>query len=135
MAINLDKVGEKIMKVLKRVGMADDKFQHKDDIAWWMSRFEALCTTEADDVVRKAMAKLNDAVALRDEGIYLVAQLDRDIIEAEEEITRLGGAAFIEKSEPMIEELKVYFDNLYESLKHSRPEDVALAARKGRRIE
>ena len=135
MAINLDKAVEKIIKVLTGWGVADYKSQHKDDIAWWMSRFEALCTTEADDVVRKAMAKLNDAVALRDEGIDLVAQLDRDIIEAEDEITRLGGAAFIEKSEPMIEELKVYFDNLYESLKHSRPEDVALAARKGRRIE
>ena len=135
MAINLDKAGAKIMKVFKRGGVAGDKFRHKDDIAWWMSRFEALCTTEAEDVVRKAMAKLNEAVALRHEGINLVAQLDRDISEAESEITRLGGAAFIEKSEPMIEELKVYFDNLYESLKHSRPEDVALAARRGRKIE
>jgi hypothetical protein len=58
------------------------------------------------------------------EGINLVEQLDRDISEAESEITRLGGAAFIEKSEPIIEELKVYFDNLYESLKRSRPEEV-----------
>ena len=123
MPINLDKVAAKIIKVL-RGDVADDKFQHKDDIAWWMRRFEALCTTEADAVVRKAMAKLNEAVALREEGINLVEQLDRDIIEAESEITRLGGAAFIEKSEPMIEELKVYYDNLYESLKRSRPEKV-----------
>jgi len=123
MATNLDKAGAKIIKVL-RGDVADDKVQHKDDIAWWIRRFEALCTAEADAVVRKAMAKLNEAVALREEGINLVEQLDRDIIEAESEITRLGGAAFIEKSEPMIEELKVYFDNLYESLKRPQSEEV-----------
>ncbi|HEY5138082.1 MAG TPA: hypothetical protein VIJ25_02005 [Methylococcales bacterium] len=119
----------------KRGGASGDKFRHKDDIAWWMSRYELLCTTEAEDVVRKAMAKLNDAVALRDQALDLVAQLDQDISEAENEITRLGGAAFIKKSEPMIEELKVYFDNLYESLKRARPEEVTLAARKGRKLE
>jgi hypothetical protein len=119
----------------KRGGVASDKFRHKDDIAWWMSRYESLCTTEAEDVVRKAMTKLNDAVTLRDQALDLIAQLDQDIIEAEHEITRLGGAAFIEKSEPMIEELKVSFDNLYESLKRSRPEEVALAARRGRKLE
>jgi hypothetical protein len=81
------------------------------------------------------MAKLNDAVALRDQALDLVAQLDQDISEAENEITRLGGAAFIKKSEPMIEELKVYFDNLYESLKRARPEEVTLAARRGRKLE
>jgi hypothetical protein len=126
---------EKMKTPFKRGGVAGDKFRHKDDIAWWMSRYESLCTTEAEDVVRKAMAKLNDAVALRDQALDLVAQLDQDISEAEHEITRLGGAAFIEKSEPMIEELKVYFDNLYESLKRSRPEEVALAARRGRKLE
>jgi hypothetical protein len=104
-----------------RGGIAGEKFRHKDDIAWWMKRYESLSTTEADDVIRKAMAMLNDAVVLRDQALDLVAQLDQDISEAEDEITRLGGAAFIEKLEPMIEELKVYFDNLYESLKHSRP--------------
>ena len=135
MAINLDKAGAKIMKVFTRGDVAGDKFRHKDNIAWWMRRFEALCTTEAEDVIRKAMAKLNEAVALHNEGINLVEQLDRDIIEAEHEIKRLGGAAFIEKSEPMIEELKVYFDNLYESLKRPQPEEVALAARRGRKIE
>ena len=124
MATNLDKAGAKIKKMLTRGDVADDKFQHKDDIAWWMRRFEALCTTEADAVVRKAMAKLNQAVALRDEGINLVEQLDRDIIEAEHEVKRLGGDAFIENSEPMIKELKVYFDNLYESLKRPQPEEV-----------
>jgi hypothetical protein len=124
MPINLDKVAAKIKKMLTRGDVAEYKFQHKDDIAWWMRRFEVLCTTEADAVVRKAMAQLNEAVALRDQGINLVEQLDRDISEAESEITRLGGAAFIEKSEPIIEELKVYFDNLYESLKRSRPEEV-----------
>jgi hypothetical protein len=67
------------------------------------------------------MRMLNDAVALRDEALDVVAQLDQDISEAEDEIMRLGGAAFIEKSEPMIEELKVYFNNLYESLKRPRP--------------
>jgi hypothetical protein len=124
MATNLDKAGAKIKKMLTRGDVADDKFQHKDDIAWWMGRYETLITTEADAVVRKSMAKLNEAVALREEGINLVEQLDRDIIEAESEITRLGGAAFIEKSEPMIEELKVYFDNLYESLKRPQSEEV-----------
>jgi hypothetical protein len=86
-----------------------------------MKRYESLTTTEAEDIIRKAMAMLNDAVVLRDQALDLVAQLDQDINEAEDEITRLGGAAFIEKLEPMIEELKVYFDNLYESLKRPRP--------------
>jgi hypothetical protein len=119
----------------KRGGAAGEKFRHKDDIAWWMNRYESLCTTEAEDVVRKAMAKLNNAMALRNQALDLVTQLDQDISEAEDEITRLGGAAFIEKSEPMIQELKVYFDNLYESLKRSRSEEVALAARRGRKLE
>jgi hypothetical protein len=110
------------MKLLSlRGGVAGAKYRHKDDIAWWMRRYESLCTTEAEDVVRRAMAMLNDAVALRDQALDLVAQLDRDIIEAEDEIARLGGAAFIKKSEPMIEELTVYFDKLYESLKRRRP--------------
>ena len=124
MPINLDKVAAKIKKMLTRGDVARDAAWYKDDIAWWMGRYETLITTEAEAVVRKAMAKLNEAVALREEGINLVEQLNRDIIEAESEITRLGGAAFIEKSEPMIEELKVYYDNLYESLKRSRPEKV-----------
>jgi hypothetical protein len=124
MPINLDKVAAKIKKMLTRGDVARDAAWYKDNIAWWMGRYETLITTEAEAVVRKAMAKLNQAVALRDEGINLVEQLDRDISEAESEITRLGGAAFIEKSEPMIEELKVYYDNLYESLKRSRPEKV-----------
>jgi len=100
-----------------RGGVAGAKYRHKDDIAWWMKRYESLCTTEAEDVIRRAMAMLNDAVALRNEALDLVSQLDHDIGEAEDEITRLGGAGFIEKLEPMIQELKVYFDNLYESLK------------------
>ncbi|MFZ0926007.1 MAG: hypothetical protein WCE82_10680 [Halobacteriota archaeon] len=104
-----------------RGGVAGAKYRHKDDIAWWMKRYESLSTTEAEDVIRKAMAMLTDAVALRDEALNLVTQLDQDIGEAEHEITRLGGTAFIEKLEPMIEELKVYFDNLYESLKPPRP--------------
>jgi hypothetical protein len=125
MPINLDKVATKIMKMFTRGDVARDKAWYKDNIAWWMGRYETLITTEAEVVVRKAMAKLNQAVTLRDEGINLVEQLDRDISEAESEITRLGGEAFIEKSEPMIEELKVYFDNLYESLKRPKPEEVA----------
>jgi hypothetical protein len=124
MPINLDKVATKIMKMFTRGDVARDKAWYKDNIAWWMGRYETLITTEAEVVVRKAMAKLNQAVTLRDEGINLVEQLDRDISEAESEITRLGGEAFIEKSEPMIEELKVYFDNLYESLKRPKPEEV-----------
>jgi type IV secretory pathway VirB4 component len=116
-------------------GVVSDKSRYKDNIAWWMSRYESLCTTEAEDIIRKAVAKFNDAVALRDQALDLIEQLDQDIIEAEHEIKRLGGAAFIEKSEPMIEELTVYFDNLYESLKRPRSEDVELAARRGRKLE
>jgi hypothetical protein len=116
-------------------GVVSDKSRYKDNIAWWMSRYESLCTTEAEDIIRKAVAKFNDAVALRDQALNLIEQLDQDIIEAEHEIKRLGGAAFIEKSEPMIEELTVYFDNLYESLKRPRSEDVELAARRGRKLE
>ena len=104
-----------------RGGVAAAKFRHKDDVAWWMTRYESLCTSEAEGVIRKAMAMLNDAVALRNDARDLVAELDHDISEAEDEIRRLGGTAFIEKLEPMIEELRVYFDNLYESLKPPRP--------------
>jgi len=124
MPINLDKVAAKIKKMLTRGDVARDAAWYKDNIAWWMGRYETLITTEAEAVVRKAMAKLNQAVALRDEGINLVEQLDRDIIEAEHEVKRLGGDAFIENSEPMIKELKVYFDNLYESLKRPQSEEV-----------
>jgi len=91
MPINLDKVAAKIKKMLTRGDVARDAAWYKDDIAWWMGRYETLITTEAEAVVRKAMAKLNEAVALREEGINLVEQLDRDIIEAEHEVKRLGG--------------------------------------------
>ncbi|HYA33273.1 MAG TPA: hypothetical protein VEG65_04690 [Candidatus Bathyarchaeia archaeon] len=104
-----------------RGGVAGAKYRHKDDIAWWMRRYESLCTTEAEDVIQRAVAMLNDAVVLRDEALDLVGQLDHDIIQAEDEIKRLGGTAFIEKLEPMLEELSVYFESLYESLKRPRP--------------
>ena len=117
MPIILDKVAAKIKKMLTRDDVArdSDKVWYKDNIAWWMDRYKTLITTEAEVVVQKAIAKHTQAVALNDEGINLVEQLDRDIIEAEYEIKRLGGDAFIENSEPILKELKVYFDNLYES--------------------
>ena len=103
-----------------RGGVAGEKFRHKDDIAWWMRRYETLCTSEAEDIIKKSTAMLNDAVALRDRALTLVEQLDEDMSEAENEIMRLGGAAFIEKMGPMLEELKVYYDKLYESLERTR---------------
>jgi hypothetical protein len=123
MAINLDKAGAKIMDVFKRQDEASDKASYKDNIAWWMHRYEMLIMTEAEDVVRNAATMINDAAALRDNAINLLAQLDKDAREAEREITRLGGIAFIEQFQPTIKERKVYLDNLYESLVRKRPEE------------
>ena len=121
MPINLDKAGAKIMKTFGRSDIAHDKARYKDNIAWWMNRYEALITTEAEDVVRNAATMLNDAFALRDNAVNLLAQLDKDAMEVEREITRLGGIAFIEQLQPTIKERKVYLDNLYESLTRGRP--------------
>jgi hypothetical protein len=121
MAINLDKAGAKIMKTFRRSDIARDRDRYKDNIAWWMNRYETLITTEAEDVVRNAVTMLNDAVALRDNAVNLLAQLDNDAMEVEREITRLGGIAFIEQLQPTIKERKVYLDNLYESLTRRRP--------------
>jgi type IV secretory pathway VirB4 component len=121
MPINLDKVATKIMKMFTRGDVARDKAWYKDNIAWWMGRYETLITTEAEDVVRNAVTMLNDAVALRDNAVNLLAQLDNDAMEVEREITRLGGIAFIEQLQPTIKERKVYLDNLYESLTRGRP--------------
>jgi hypothetical protein len=124
MAINLDKAGTKIMKVLNRQDESSDKDRYKDNIAWWMHRYETLIMTESEDVVRNAATMVNDAAALRDNAIKLLTQLDTDVDEAESEITRLGGIAFIEQLLPTIKERKAYLDTLYESLTRRRPEKV-----------
>jgi hypothetical protein len=121
MAINLDKAVAKIMKTLRRSDIARDKARYKDNIAWWMNRYETLIMTEAEDVVRDAATMFNDAVALRDNAVNLLAQLDNDAMEVEREIMRLGGIAFIEQLQPTIKERKVYFDNLFESLTRGQP--------------
>jgi hypothetical protein len=121
MAINLDKAGAKIMNVFKRQDEAKDQDRFKDNIAWWMNRYETLIMTEAEDVVRNAATMFNDAAALRDNAVNLLAQLDKDAIEAESEITRLGGIAFIEQFQPTIKERKAHLDKLYESLTRGRP--------------
>jgi len=127
MAINLDKAGTKIMKVLNRQDEANDKDRYKDNIAWWMNRYETLIVTESEHVVRNAATMVNDAAALRDNAINLLTQLDTDVDEAESEIMRLGGIAFIEQFLPTIKERKAYLDKLYESLTKE--------ARRGRKIE
>ena len=109
------------MNVLKRHDEASDKARYKDNIAWWMNRYETLITSDAEDVVRNAATMINDAAALRDNAVNLLAQLDNDAMEVEREITRLGGIAFIEQLQPTIKERKVYLDNLYESLTRGRP--------------
>lgn len=109
------------MNVFRRRDVAGDKARYKDNIAWWMNRYETLITTEAEDVVRNAATMFNDAVALKDNAVDLLAQLDKDATEAEREITRLGGIAFVEQLQPTIKERKVYLDNLYESLTRGRP--------------
>ena len=121
MAINLDKAGAKIMKTFRSSDIERDKARYKDNIAWWMDRYETLITTEAEDVVRNAATMINDAVAMRDNAVNLLAQLDKDATEVEREITRLGGIAFIEQLQPTIKERKEYLDNLYESLTRGRP--------------
>ncbi len=122
MAINLDKAGTKIAKALRRDN-TPDKATYKDNIGWWMNRYETLITTEAEDVVRNAATMFNDAVALRDNAVGLLAQLEQEVNETEREITRLGGIAFIEQFQPTIKERKVYLDNLYELLTRGRPEE------------
>jgi hypothetical protein len=124
MAINLDKAGTKIMKVLNRQDEASDKDRYKDNIAWWMHRYETLIMTESEHVVRNAATMVNDAAALRDNAINLLTQLDKDVAEAESEITRLGGIAFVEQFLPTIKERKAYLDKLYESLTRRRPQEV-----------
>jgi len=122
MAINLDKAATKITKALRRDN-TPDKARHKDNVGWWMNRYEALITTEAEDVVRNAATMFNDAAALRDGAVDLLAQLDQEVNETEREITRLGGIAFIEQLQPTIKERKAYLDNLYESLTRGRPKE------------
>ena len=122
MAINLDKAATKITKALRRDN-TPDKARYKDNVGWWMNRYETLITTEAEDVVRNAATMFNDAAALRDGAVDLLAQLDQEVNETEREITRLGGIAFIEQLQPTIKERKAYLDNLYESLTRGRPKE------------
>jgi len=121
MVINLDNVVAKIMKTFRRSDFARDKARYKDNIAWWMNRYETLIMTEAEYVVRNAATMFNDAVVLRDNAINLLAQLAEEAMEVEREITRLGGIAFIEQLQPTIKERKAYLDNLFESLTRGRP--------------
>jgi hypothetical protein len=121
MAINLDKAGAVIQKAL-RGDDTPEKATYKDNIAWWMNRYQTLITTEAEDVVRNAAAMFKDAVALRDTAVDLLAQLDQEVDETEHEITRLGGIAFVEQLQPTIKERKAYLDDLYESLTRGLPE-------------
>ena len=122
MAINLDKAATKITKALRRDN-TPDMARYKDNVGWWMNRYETLITTEAEDVVRNAATMFNDAAALRDDAVDLLAQLDQEVNETEREITRLGGIAFIEQLQPTIKERKAYLDNLYESLTRGRPKE------------
>lgn len=122
MAINLDKAATKITKALRRDN-TPDKARYKDNVGWWMNRYETLITTEAEEVVRNAATMFNDAAALRDDAVDLLAQLDQEVNETEREITRLGGIAFIEQLQPTIKERKAYLDNLYESLTRGRPKE------------
>jgi hypothetical protein len=122
MAINLDKAATKITKALRRDN-TPDKARYKDNVGWWMNRYETLITTEAEDVVRNAATMFNDAAALRDDAVDLLAQLDQEVNETEREITRQGGIAFIEQLQPTIKERKAYLDNLYESLTRGRPKE------------
>ena len=119
MAINLDKAGTIVAKAIRRDN-ARDEDRYRDNIAWWMNRYETLISTEAEDVVRNAATTLNQAVALRDEAVDLLAQFDQEVDKAEREIARLGGIAFVEQLRPTIKERKAYLDNLYESLTHGR---------------
>ncbi len=109
------------MDLFKRRDEASDNTKYKDNIAWWMNHYETLITTEAENVVRNAATMVNDAAALRDNAVNLLTQLDNDAMEAEREITRLGGIAFIEQFQLTIKERKAYLDNLYESLTRRRP--------------
>ena len=122
MAINLDKAATKITKALRRDN-TPDKARYKDNVGWWMNRYETLITTEAEDVVRNAATMFNDAAALRYDAVDLLAQLDQEVNETEREITRLGGIAFIEQLQPTIKVRKAYLDNLYESLTRGRPKE------------
>ena len=119
MAINLDKAGTIVAKAIRRDN-ARDEDRYRDNIAWWMNRYETLISTEAEDVVRNAATTFNQAVALRDEAVDLLAQFDQEVDKAEREIARLGGIAFVEQLQPTIKERKAYLDNLYESLTRGR---------------
>jgi len=80
--------------------------------------------TEAENVVRNAATMINDAATMRGNAINLLTQLDKDAREAEREITRLGGIAFVEQFQPTVKERKTYLDKLYESLVRKRPEEI-----------
>ncbi|HYA33728.1 MAG TPA: hypothetical protein VEG65_07025 [Candidatus Bathyarchaeia archaeon] len=123
MAINLDKVGTIVTRTFKRSDVANDKGSHKDNVAWWMNRYEALIMTEAEDVVRNAAQSYNAAIAMKNSAADLLAQFDQEVDETEREIARLGAHAFVEQLQPAIKERKAYLDNLYESLVRGRTEE------------
>ena len=76
--------------------MKQYEHRHQDDLEWWTRRYKAICTTKAEEVVRKAAKLLNEATKLGGKARRLATELDREADEAEREITRLGGAAVIE---------------------------------------
>jgi hypothetical protein len=119
MAINLDKAGTIVAKAIRRDTVHEEE-KYKDNIAWWMNRYERLISTEAEDAVRYAATTFNQAVALRDKAVDQLAQFDQEVDKAEREISRLGGIAFVEQLRPTIKERKAYLDNLYESLTQGR---------------
>ncbi|HYA33294.1 MAG TPA: hypothetical protein VEG65_04795 [Candidatus Bathyarchaeia archaeon] len=117
MPINLEIAGTMLAKALSRNNVrAGDRDKFKDNIAWWMDRYETLLTTEAEQVVHKAATMVNDAIAMRDNAVDLLSQFDEEVDETEWEIARLGGTAFVEQLQPTVRERKAYLDNLYKSL-------------------
>ena len=121
MATNLEKLETKIIHTFKPSDIENDKARYKDNIAWWMNRYKAIIATEAEEVVRNAVAIFNESIDLRDNAVNLLVQFDKDVMETEREITRLGGVAFIEQLQPTIKERKTHLDNLFESLTRKPP--------------
>lgn len=100
--------------------MKEYEHRHQDDLDWWTRRYTALCTTRADEVVRKAVKTLNEATKIADKVNKLVTQFGNEVEEAEREIKRIGGAARIEELRPMIEKRNAALLEIYESLKNWR---------------
>jgi len=99
--------------------------RHQEDLDWWVRRYTVLCTTRAEEIIRKAVKALDEAIKLADKANKLAMQLDKETGEAEREIKRLGGAARIEELRPMIEKKNAVLLEIYESLKNWRPVETA----------